>query len=471
MDWLISAAFLGLLAACGYALLSILVGKQRRHWAEVAGLSFAGGFGGLGLLLFVVSLCGAVPARTTLAVFAVFVAGALVLLRRGDLLVVPALPVNGSPRWNGRRILGAAAALLIVATALNVAVESLTPGLADVDAYAIWILKAKIISAQALRPIPPALRQPALSYSHQDYPLNFPLIVAGMWAAVGRMDERLGKVVLLPVYLSLIGVVFGNLRTMLRRADALCVTAVFVAAPVLTQHAAMAVAEIPFLLLHTCSLTLLLSWMTRRQRGDLIACFVFAAFAAFTKNEGLALLPMIVVTALLGVTLLPRRRESFGHWLVALLTAALLISPWLLYRAGLPRTHEDYGRKLASLETISRNIPRLGRVLPEFLRLLVQLNTVGAIWLLLALAAIVGWRAFKQKPAIVLWGLLLAHIALYSATFVVTPWDLDVLIPMVGAKLLMHASPTAALLIGLHLQTHVITPVGLAANSSNWTPS
>jgi 4-amino-4-deoxy-L-arabinose transferase-like glycosyltransferase len=425
------------------------------HWAQLAGLSFAGGFGVVGLFLFLVSLCGSPPTRTSLIALAACVAVALVVLGRRRTLLVPTRPEGWPRRIDARAVLAGLAALLLLAAATSVVVQLLTPGMADVDAYAIWVFKAKVIAAQPLRPVPAAMLAPALSYSHQDYPLGFPFVIAGLWAMAGHSDETLAKLVQLPVYLSLVAVMYGSLRSMLhRRAEAICVTAVFATAPVLVLHAGQAVAEAPLVLMHACSLVLLLRWMgSGGRRGELIACALFAAFAAFTKNEGLALLPIVFGAALAAALAAKadQKRKLLRDWLIAGITAAVLIAPWLLYRTRLPKTHEDYGAKLTHVQTVIQNLPRLGQVLRQYLGLFVQFDAAGPIWVVLIVVAFVGCRRFGRREVLVLWALLIAHLALYVATFVVTPWDLAVLMPMVGPKLVMHASPTAALLIALHL--------------------
>jgi hypothetical protein len=65
---------------------------------------------------------------------------------------------------------------------------------------------------------------------------------------------------------------------------------------------------------------------------------------------------------------------------------------------------------------------------------------------------VIGWRAFRFRFVVLLWILLVAHIGLYILIFMVTPWPLEILMPWVAGKLLMHASPAAALLIGLHFE-------------------
>ncbi len=448
------------IAMVGVAALAWIAPRRRAHWAELGGLAFAGGIGLTGVLLFDLSLAGVVPSWLELgAVFfaaAIALAIAVVTGRRPARLGWPRLVAR---QWDARTLLGALAFVVLLAAFANVAVTTLTTGLADVDAFGIWMLKAKVAYLSPLAPIPAALTDPSMSYSHQDYPLGFPMVVAGAYAAVGRIDELMGKLVLLPVYASLVLVVYGAMRQLLpaRRAEAVGVTAVFAAAPVLTQHAGMAVAEVPLVLMHACCLVMLLRWMRDPpELAPLVLAAVFASFAAFAKNEGLALLPLIALASLAFALLRPRRdgasrRHLFGQWLIAWLFSLALIAPWLVYRRHLPRTHEDYGGRLTSFATVLHDLPRLRQVLPAYLGLFVQLGTAGGIWILLVVSVFVGWRRFRSPAVLTLWFVLLAHAAVYVLTFMVTPWDQSLLLPMVGPKLLMHVTPNAALLIGLHL--------------------
>ena len=445
MDLLHCAMYLLLILLLGYVTASLLLATARWHWAELIGISMAGGFGLLGIILFDLSLLGARPSHVVLIPIAV-VSGALLICLRHR-MSRPSWPRSVVWRFNPRMILAAGAFVLICAAIANAAAESLTPGLADIDAYAIWMLKAKIAATEALRPIPHFLLDPSLSYSHQDYPLGMPMVMAAMYSAIGDVDEQLGKIVLLPVYLALVLVIYAAVARRLNRWTAIVISAVFAAAPVVVQHAGIAEAELTFVLMHACCLVLLLRWMENGGWRTLTASAAFAAFAAFTKNEGLALLPVVGLIAL-GPAI---KRQQIREWMLAVAVALLLIGPWIIYRRHLPHTHEDYGTKLTSIATIARDLPRFWQVLPRYLGYFWEFNSAGVIWPLLIVAAGIGWRAFRQLPVVLLWTLLLAHLGLYLATFVVTPWDLNTLIPMVSPKLLMHASPAAVLLIALHL--------------------
>jgi hypothetical protein len=465
-DLFCGGLYSALIVFVGYAVLCAAFRPGVRHWLEILGLSYAAGAGVVSLLLFLVSMAGFTPGRASLiGVLAAAVVLLRVCLRRKSGLLQASIP---SPRqkFGPLAVLSAASLSLLLLSLCNVWARAGWPALLDIDSFAIWMFKAKWVYTQPLRPLPAVFRDPILSYSHQDYPLAFPFQVAGLMAAVGRFDDRLIKLILLPNYLALIAVIYAGIRRFHRRATALVITTVFVTAPTLTMHAGFGVAETPLILAYTCALVLMVRWMETAENGCLPLAGLFAAIAAFTKNEGLALLPMLGIAILIGwptadaiahpsgETRSGRRQRNPRQFFLAVGMCAAVIAPWLIFRLQLPRTHEDYGGRLTNLRIITQNLPRLGFISTDFLArfLLLDHRSVGLIWVVLLITACAGWRAFASRTTLAMWLLLLAQLGLYVITFVVTPWDPHVLVPMIGGKLISQASPIAALLIALHLR-------------------
>jgi hypothetical protein len=481
---LLAALYLAMIFLLGYAVVCAATQRPVRHWLQLLGLSFAAGAGVLPLLLFVVSIAGVKPSRGRLAGIAILTIIAMLLLRHKGRLVKPSIP---SPRGriSPMTLLGLLSLALIMTAAANIAAEASWPGLTDIDAFAIWGFKAKWVLYDALRPMPPVFLDPTLSYSHQDYPLSLPLLIAGLYALLGHVDENAAKLLLLPIWCALTAIMYGAIRRFSRRAIALAVTAVFCTAPVVVGNAGLIVAETSLLLAFTGASTQLLQWMEQGERGELILAALFAAIAAFTKNEGLAMLPVFGLGALGSVSRiksiskpgsevlrragsdagssssaapqiqreLTRMDRRLADWLTATAFGAVMIAPWLIYRIYLPHTHEDYGTKLLRPSILLANLPvRFWSVLTQFLSWFAQTPYAGLIWGLLVLSGVLGSRALVRRPVLILWGILLIQLSLYLATFIVTPWDVGELLPMITPKLQAQASPIAALLIALHLQ-------------------
>jgi hypothetical protein len=69
-------------------------------------------------------------------------------------------------------------------------------------------------------------------------------------------------------------------------------------------------------------------------------------------------------------------------------------------------------------------------------------------WIIAAGLALAEWRRFKN-PQIAAIGILLAlHLVAYMPAFLITNWNLEELMSVTLDRLLMHAAPAGAILIG-----------------------
>ena len=84
---------------------------------------------------------------------------------------------------------------ITLAGLVMIVVVALSSPLSEWDAFAIWGFKAKVLTHDALRPTPAYFHDLTLSYSHLDYPLMFPFLTAGAYAAMGTVDDQTGKLV------------------------------------------------------------------------------------------------------------------------------------------------------------------------------------------------------------------------------------------------------------------------------------
>jgi hypothetical protein len=127
----------------------------------------------------------------------------------------------------------------------------------------------------------------------------------------------------------------------------------------------------------------------------------------------------------------------------------LLNAAWLIWNHSLPRTHEDYGSKLLS-PLLAAHLPRLKQIIPEMLVQATNPQAWGLLWILAGMVALSGWRAMAQRYLLAVWILLAMHLASYVLAYVVTPWNLNVLMPATMDRLLLHTAPAVFLLAGWH---------------------
>jgi 4-amino-4-deoxy-L-arabinose transferase-like glycosyltransferase len=445
MPLLWMALFVGLLPAMGYLALSAVCGHARRSAIDVAGLSLALGAGLVGTLLLAASLAGATPSRMLVAgLWAGTIAAALVLGRVDRL--VRASWRTGPFHW--RDVAMAIPLALAAYLTAAVVVHALAFPIFEWDAFAIWGLKAKVLFHESLRSDPGYFQDRSLSFSHLDYPPLTSLLTGGVYGALGRVDDRLGKVLLPVLYIALGLTTFTALRWKLDRTRAAFLAALMMALPPCVRWAGSGNADVALTLFYGVSVYFTARWAASGEAADLAIVVLTSAFAALTKNDGLGL---ALLNGLAVVLSLPRRhwRARAGLVLLALAGAGVLLAPWTIWNWTVPRTHEDYGARL-SIASVFQNLPRLPIVIRAFAAETTAVATWGALWLLLILAAALGWRAFRERHVIVVWSLLAAQLAMYAAIYLVTPWNVEELLAVSLDRVLLHATPAAVLLIGYH---------------------
>ncbi len=337
----------------------------------------------------------------------------------------------------------------IVAVAADVAIYPTM----EWDAFGIWQLKGEVLAKSALEPRPAYFENVNLSYSHLRYPVLMPMMSAGVHALTGRLGDDGQKTPALLMYLGLVAVVYSTIRRGSGHLAAITVTAMFADLPVFFRYAGSGTAEMALTAFYGGSVACLLRWWKDRDWGDLVLAALFSACMAWTKNEGQALAAINGVI-ILGVAL-SRRQWAQGATFIAIVF--LLFLPWLIYMWGLPRTDENYAGRL-NFGELASHVDRLPVIVKETglamgkwidsgpLRLTAAW---GIFWVVLVVLAASGWRRFGRGEVVLLWILLLLHLVVYVPPYMVTPWDLRELMATTIDRLLMHAAPVAAMVMGL----------------------
>ncbi len=544
MTLLCAILYEALLLALGYLTLSLVRAGARCGLVETLGLSQALGAGNMGVILLFASLAGFTPSRPLLGCVAGAVALALAVLSRkrrlvrievpllynslncshaandlpspckraGSILHRPSSPREPDPSgssilgcglaalgklgvWDGLLLLLPAGLLLYLL--LAVSCHALAIPLYEWDAFGIWGLKAKVLTHEALRANPAYFHDASLSYSHPDYPLLLPFLTSGVYGAMGQVDDRLGKIILPPLFAAFGVIAYLALRWKLPRNQAWFLTAALLALPLCTRWAGAGYADVLLTLFYGGSIFFLVKWLEEDSGADLALAALFSAYGALTKSEGLglAVINVVVLFAFLAPRLnrrplmyprsagfqpavsptssrqspevgrgvggsqrlrignprygrlqvcatLNTHRLMAGVWFVVGLVVLLL--PWLLWSRNLPRTHE------ASLKNVVAHLPSLGIIVRAFVGELLKLSDWGGLWLLLVLAAVLGWKALRVPRVLALWTLLALHLGLYGAAYAATSRDLNNLLTFSLDRVLLHVTPAAIYLIGYH---------------------
>ena len=437
--------YLLLIVLVGYVVVSAIYPAQRMKAIQLATFSAAAGAGSTGLLLFWTSLAGFAPSRNLLLVIAGFALASLVALNKnGRLISADKLPGQSEKKEFWAII---PVSLILLALAV-VATHSLLTPLEEWDAFAIWGLKAKVLAHAALRPVPPYFHDLSLSYSHLDYPLMLPFLTAGAYAAMGGADDQSGKLISVFLDVLVVPVVYLGLRWKLPRQPAIFLTAVLALLPAMFRYGGTGCADLPLAMFYAGSIFFAAKWLAETQWPDLLLAILFSSFTAFTKNEGLVL-ALANGVVILGFGLWRSQRHNrigAGVFLAGLLVMNVA---WLIWNHHLPKTHEDYGSKLTST-LLATHWPRLKQIIPALLVQATEPQVWGGLWLLAGVMALSGWRGLTRRYLLAVWILLALHLGSYVLAYIVTPWNLAVLMPETLERLLWHTMPAVFLLTGWH---------------------
>ncbi|MGD1278341.1 MAG: glycosyltransferase family 39 protein [Tepidisphaeraceae bacterium] len=432
-----------LIVGCGAA--KCLV--RSRSWIEWAGWVLCLGPGVTGLCLVALSILGWRPSRLAILLLAAFFAVVAVVVRRtrSQESAPPAPPAAAPPPkwWTALCLIAIAYGIFVVA------LDTLVYPTIEWDAFAIWQLKSKVLASQPLWPRPAYFSNIALSFSHLRYPVLAPMISAGVHAMVGRIDDELEKAPFLLFYLGLGAAVYAAIQSRRGTTAALSATALLMTTPLMLNYAGSGTAEMALTAFYGCSIIFILRWQERQQISDLIAASLLSALMIWTKNEGYALAAINVLAILLLTPHPLRRRHLLAALACALLIAALSV-PWIWYAHPLPRTDENYMDRLR-VGLMLANLRRLPLILGSLLTEAIRPDHWCIFWFLLPAAAILNRRRPTQRPVVTLWILLAAQLLAYVPPFLVVDlWkNVKELLDVTTGRLLLHATPTAALLIGL----------------------
>lgn len=367
--------------------------------AELAGLGLILGIGGTAGILFLWSQCGGMLGRGTSFVITIvgYVCGAtsLALERRRTRSASPHAenPSTNDERFREQcwiRCCQFAVGCLFFVTLIQ---TLMTPQHLW-DERASFALKG-IVLWEDHTIFSRDLMDPNFVQFHPRYPFLIPLAELHIYELLGTVDDRLSKVIFPLLYLGMVLTIVGALQRHFTDGTAWLFGLLAATIPSLVPWEygfPCGQADATTACYHGSSVVYL--WIAWRQISSdhpagwfrsAVFSGICGALAAFTKDEGIAYLMVDAIAMLLVTAISHRRPLAIGSFSTVFGVAAVLLTPWFLYRRELPLTTEAnyFGRVslaaiLAGRVNLEWEVPHLTR------RMFWEFRTWGLQWWLMA---------------------------------------------------------------------------------------
>jgi len=366
---------------------------------------------------------------------------------------------ESTPNPSDRRLLTALSVCAIVAltTALTRFVFlSLAAPHGEIDALTIWNLRARFLARSDEQWLDSFTG--LLATRVPDYPLLLPAGIARWWTYLGDEPTIVPALVAMLFTFATIGLAASALGLLRSGGQGLLAGVVLLGTPFLIKHGASQYADVPlgFFILATLVALSLYEKAAGHQAGLLAMAGLLAGFAAWTKNEGLFFVFVVIFTRLL-VVVPARGWKSYGGEMRAFVAGLLPVLLFVLFfkthvAPGLSQIVADQGAT-TTIERLS-DASRYVEAGQAFFKKAVRFGHPGFAVLLVYLL-LVGWRTNESDRS----GLRTAGVTLclmlvgYFMVFIVTPHGVRYQIETSLDRLWMQLWPSAVFLFFLFVKT------------------
>ncbi|MDD4271205.1 MAG: glycosyltransferase family 39 protein [Patescibacteria group bacterium] len=196
--------------------------------------------------------------------------------------------------------------------------------------------------------------------SKANYPLHISFLAAWFYFNQGEIKENLINLIPAIYYISLLGLIYINLKKYISRRKALIFTLFLSTAPLLIYHGFNYYADLPIAFCLTAAIIYLYNYLRREHPGDLLLGAMMCGAMVFIKNNGLFYAFIILAIFLFELWRLKKIKSLHKKNLAISIAGFLVFSlPWIIY---------VYINKLG-YTTISENRLTPGNFHPEIIKL------------------------------------------------------------------------------------------------------
>lgn len=316
------------------------------------------------------------------------------------------------------------------------------------DGRYFWDLKARFLSRNPLEW--KALFDPIMAnWTLPDYPLLLPGSVAWGWISIGREFLAWPPLVGLSFYLSLLVHCIWYLKSMRSSATAFLGAAFLVCLPAFSFWSTTHYADIPFSFFLTSSCLLIIFSLRTQSSRLFLASGLMAGLSCWTKNEGIPVVPGLLLLLLFYAWNNKNRNLAFRNIAMFLLGIfpLLVVIGILKFGLGGGGVYLDSTRSSAELLRQILDPMRYAYIAKAFYIYKTNSASWLYLWPLFTLAVfsfVFRMRIFPHGHYrwIPLMAVLWVELA-YFSVYVITPIDLAFHIQTSMTRLLLHTAPLA----------------------------
>ena len=314
------------------------------------------------------------------------------------------------------------------------------------DGFRIWNIKAEFLALN--NPLWQNVFSLPHFMSHNDYPLLLPCSTARLWNYTGAENFAVNVTIGLLFTFGLIYLLFQTLEYFKSEKIAVAVTSVFMILDIFLVNGAAQCADVPLAYMYLCTFVCLFLYFRKEKFSYIILSTIFAAFSAWTKNEGIMFFLIYLAVVLAWMFYKKMYKKAGITALISLAAIAFLV--WFKYLAHSPN---DLVAGFFILKTYHFAF--------DWSRYTVILKTFVSIFfsrfLLLLVLLLLCTKGFRIKdinktPFKISCTIFLLCIAGYFAVYLFSPHDIGWLVENSMDRIIIQILPVFLFLFAVNLR-------------------
>lgn len=316
------------------------------------------------------------------------------------------------------------------------------------DAWAIWNMRARFIFREMAN-WKDAFTN-VIRWTNPDYPLLLPGMIARSWAYIGKCRTIAPAGIALLFTFATIGLLKSSLSLLRGKEQGLLGAFILLGTPSFIMHGASQYADVPlsFFILATIVMLYLSDRLPGENNGFLALAGLTAAFAAWTKNEGLFFLAAVIVSRFLitwPIIGIRNGSRQIAAFLAGSIPLLLMIVYFKIFLAPLNKdllAAQISGHLAEKLADPSRYYFIISGFANEFFRLGFPFTGTAPILLVYLFLAGISVKREDRTAVLISIFAVLIMLAGYCAIYLTSPYDLKWHIGTTLNRLILQLWPT-----------------------------